>query len=52
MAASGADRPPPSGPDEEGTPRWVKLFGLIVILLLVLFVAQHLLGGGFGRHMP
>lgn len=33
------------------TPIWVKLLGIIVILLIVLFVVQHLIGGGLaGLH--
>jgi hypothetical protein len=34
------------------TPRWVKVFGVIAILLILLFVILHLAGGGFGpsRH--
>ena len=35
-----------------GMPRWVKIFGLIAaIVLVVLFVIQHLPGlGGMGGH--
>lgn len=33
------------------TPMWAKLLGIIVILMVVLFVAQHLFGGGLaGLH--
>ena len=35
------------------TPRWVKVFGIIFIVLVMLFVALHLTGnslGGPGRH--
>ncbi|MDT8861483.1 hypothetical protein N0O92_14785 [Alkalihalobacillus sp. MEB130] len=34
-------------------PRWVKVFGVIVIVLLLVFVIIHLLGGehGPGRHI-
>jgi hypothetical protein len=43
-----------TGPDRESTtstPMWVKLLGIIVILLVVLFVVQHLIGGGLaGLH--
>ena len=35
-----------------GTSRWVYVFGIIVIVLLVLFVIKHLTGGGLGGHMP
>jgi hypothetical protein len=33
------------------TPRWVKVFVLIAIALVVLFVLLHLTGNGFGDHM-
>lgn len=42
------DRPP-------STPRWVKVSGIIVIALILLFVIMGLFGGGKhgpGRHMP
>jgi len=32
-------------------PRWVKLFGIIAVLLVVLIVVLHLTGHGFGRHL-
>jgi hypothetical protein len=32
------------------TPGWVKVFGIIVIVLVLLFVILHLTGGGFGGH--
>lgn len=32
------------------TPRWVKVFGIIAIVLVLLFVILHLAGGGFGGH--
>jgi hypothetical protein len=34
-----------------GTPRWVKVFGIIVVVLVLLFVVLHLAGVG-GRHGP
>lgn len=37
-----------------GTPRWVKVFGAIAIVVFVLFLALMLFGGGRhgpGRHM-
>ena len=43
----------PSGRDSEsppGAPRWVKVFGIIALVLVVLFVARHLTGGGFRGH--
>jgi hypothetical protein len=33
------------------TPRWVRVFGIIAIIVLVAFVVLHLAGGGPGRHM-
>ena len=44
-----ADRPP-----YPGTPRWVKVFGIIVLVLVLLFVARMFIGGehGPGRHAP
>ena len=32
------------------TPRWVKLFVIIFIALVLLFVILHLMGLGFGGH--
>src|SRR5436190_22601582 len=31
-----------------GTPRWVKLFGVISVILILLFVVFHLAGNGLG----
>jgi hypothetical protein len=46
-----ADRPP-----YPGTPRWVKVSGIVVIVLVLLVVVLHLAGAvrdhGPGRHMP
>ena len=43
------------GPDRESTystPRWVKLFGIILIVVLVLlFLIQPLVFEGMGGHM-
>lgn len=33
-----------------GAPRWVKVFGIIAIILVLLFVVLHLSGHGFGSH--
>jgi hypothetical protein len=33
-----------------GTPRWVKLFVIIFIGLIVLVIVLHLMGFGFGSH--
>jgi hypothetical protein len=39
-------------PDDEGTPRWVKLFGVIAAVVVVLIVVLLVFGGGHGprRH--
>jgi hypothetical protein len=34
------------------TPRWVKMTGIIVIVLLLLFASLHLIGVGLFGHMP
>lgn len=38
--------------DSLGTPRWVYVFGIVAVVLIVLFVAKHLAGGGLGNHAP
>ncbi len=35
-----------------GTPRWVKVFGIIAIVVVLLFVIMLLTGYGPGRHTP
>ena len=45
------------GPDRESTtsaPRWVKVFGIIFVVMVLLFVILHLTRGPHhpGRHMP
>jgi len=32
------------------TPRWVKVFGIVTLILLLLFVILHLTGHGLGGH--
>ncbi|MBT2440532.1 hypothetical protein J7E93_10490 [Streptomyces sp. ISL-36] len=48
-----SDSPRSSGglPEEEHhTPRWVKVSATIVIVLVVVFLAVHLAGGGMVGH--
>ena len=46
------DRGPAAPSDVDApTPRWVKAFGVVALLILVAFVALHLAGGGFGHHI-
>jgi hypothetical protein len=33
-----------------GVPRWVKMFGIIGIVLALVFVVLHITGRGFGGH--
>ena len=33
-----------------GAPWWVKVFGIIALVLVLLFVARHLTSGGFRGH--
>ena len=37
-------------PPYPGTPRWVYLAGLIIVVPLVVFVIRHVAGGGMGGH--
>ena len=49
---------PPPYPDsnsdtgDDTTPRWVKVFGIIALVLVLLFVILHLTGRGLGGHTP
>lgn len=38
--------------DDTSTPRWVKVFGIIALVLVLLFVILHLTGRGLGGHTP
>ena len=54
MAYPSPDRDAGIGPDREpttGMPRWVKVFGIIALVVVVLFLIL-LLTGGPGRHGP
>ena len=46
----------PDNDDDAGTPRWVKVFGIIFIVLVLLLVILHLtgnsLGGPHGHILP
>ncbi len=45
-----ADPPRFADPRPHATPRWVKVFGIIAIVMVVLFVGLMIFGGG--RHGP
>jgi hypothetical protein len=38
--------------DDPGTPRWVKVSGIIVVVLVLLFVIRHLTDGGLRGRIP
>ncbi|GAA2417142.1 hypothetical protein GCM10010404_89580 [Nonomuraea africana] len=42
----------PAGSDDTGTPRWVKIAGVVTAVLVLLFIVLLLIGGdhGPGRH--
>ena len=45
----------PDGESGAGTPRWVKVFGIIALVVALLFVILMFAGGGRhgpSRHMP
>ena len=43
----------PSGGSPAGTPRWVKVLGIIFIVVVLAVVALHLSGTvPWGHHMP
>jgi len=42
-------RPPHQGLTAS-TPRWVKVFGTVMVVLVLVFVALHLTGHGLGGH--
>ena len=49
-ANRGARMRPTRGPIA-GLPRWVKVFLIVFLALVVLFMILHLTGNGFGDHM-
>ena len=48
------DPPSETSGEAERMPRWVKVFGIIGLVLLVLFIVLQFIGGnhGPGRHLP
>ncbi len=38
-------------PSPPRIPRWVKIFGLIIIILILLFGVLHLTGNSLGGHL-
>jgi hypothetical protein len=49
---SNGNRPAPA-PEREAPaspPRWVKVFGIVTAVLILLFIVLHLTGRGLGGH--
>lgn len=44
------ESPSPNNHDDTGTPRWVRVFGIISLVVVLVFVTLLLAGGG--RHGP
>lgn len=44
-------RPQNNPDDKEGTPRWVKVSGIVILVLLLLFAVMQFAGIG-GKHGP
>lgn len=38
------------GGGRQEVPRWVKIFGVVGIVVIVLFIVLHVSGHGFGGH--
>lgn len=48
-----ADEQPHTEVDQStGPPRWVKVTGVVVAAVVLLFVVLHLIGGGEEQHGP
>lgn len=45
-------REAPDVDEDAGTPRWVKVGGLVLLLALAIVVALHLTGNSPGGHGP
>ena len=42
----------PDSSEYPGAPRWVKVAGIIVLALVLVFAVVHISGHGIGDHMP
>ena len=51
MRSSPPAMDPDSGP-RPPTPRWVKVFGILIGALIVVFIILHLTGNSLGNHGP
>ena len=41
-----------AGDDTSSRPRWVKVLGVIIVVLILVLVVMHLAGGGRVDHTP
>ena len=51
-ASDHSPQPGPEGASPPSAPRWVKVFGVVALVLVLLFVILHLTGRGFRGHAP
>ncbi|MDQ0939304.1 hypothetical protein QFZ67_001009 [Streptomyces sp. V1I1] len=49
-SADGTDAARPGPPPASGRPRWVIVFAVVAIALVLAFVIMHLAGGDMGGH--
>jgi hypothetical protein len=42
--------PEPGNGERPPTPRWVKAFGLMIVILVLAFIVLHLTGNSLGNH--
>ena len=45
-----ADREPPASEGAPPTPRWVKAFGVVIVILVLAFIVMHLTGNSLANH--
>ena len=48
VADTSAEPSPSSTAAYPGTPRWVKVLGVVALVVVLLFLGVHLAGGGMG----
>jgi uncharacterized integral membrane protein len=41
-----------AGEDSRSRPRWVKVFGILIVILVLVFVIMHLTSGDIPDHTP
>jgi len=43
---------PPDRATPPSMPRWVKVFGIILLMLVIVVIILHLTGNNLGGHIP